>query len=539
MKDALPAETIAAARKALACIDVRLDTHVRQVKKIDIFNAEVIATIGSSPGLLAAAAGKGMSAASATAGAHGEFMERLQNDMLLDLPLRPTFFLDALKGSSGRSFCYWPEEAAIGGLESLQENAGIYSKMLGSQFTEQRSNLATLLDIHRLHLPFYNLLDGGEKMLPLEIIHMTCSSSGMCAGNTLEEGLVQGLMEILERHACVCLFHQDIAALPEIPIDLTQGHSVYSLVQQLLDENPHLEIRIKDCSLGRALPVVGVLQIDTARQLYKFHLGAGASLSEAVERALTEAYQVSQSPLKSKISTSASPTARAARLPHRIRANMNVLSAIKNEAAEWPEIVLKSGPPSTADAFRRFGSSNSVNLSKLLNWLADRGHEVYVRDNSFLGFSAFHIYVPGLSEFNLYFPLENALGYRKWRSEWPDLFRLSALEVDKKNNLAHALAAFNNLPRAQPLQLSQLVPLQAARQVSLTVREFVEKLPARRGVPQLPSCLTCDCTTAANIGSCAYEMNMAFMKRLEPYKRGHSPLRAKALRTLGQHRFSM
>lgn len=45
-------------------------------------------------------------------------------------------------------------------------------------------------------IPFFSINSQEEKLLPIELIRAGCGSTGMCAGNSFHEAVLQGLCEI-------------------------------------------------------------------------------------------------------------------------------------------------------------------------------------------------------------------------------------------------------------------------------------------------------------------------------------------------------
>ena len=54
-------------------------------------------------------------------------------------------------------------------------------------------------DKKHYYVPYYDVFNKTLVNLPIDIIFNIISTSGMCAGNTPEEALVQGISEVLER----------------------------------------------------------------------------------------------------------------------------------------------------------------------------------------------------------------------------------------------------------------------------------------------------------------------------------------------------
>jgi ribosomal protein S12 methylthiotransferase accessory factor len=132
--------------------------------------------------------------------------------------------------------------------------------------------------------PFSTLL-GKKVWLPLSLLlHFSKGTTGMAAGNSLEEALVQAICEIIERH-CGSLIKKKRLKTPLIDI-ATIDHPV---IKRLLEKFHALKQQffIKDFSLNLGMPVIGVV-----RRITKTHghitIGVATTREEALIRALTE-----------------------------------------------------------------------------------------------------------------------------------------------------------------------------------------------------------------------------------------------------------
>lgn len=111
----------------------------------------------------------------------------------------------------------------------------------------------------------------------------------MAAGNTCKEAILQGLCEIFERYAVFEIYLSKMAP-PTIDTEYFRGTEICARMKDL-EVNYHLDIILKDCSLHKGLPVIGVLIIDKENHTYSFKLGADFVPYRAVERCLNEVYQ--------------------------------------------------------------------------------------------------------------------------------------------------------------------------------------------------------------------------------------------------------
>lgn len=114
----------------------------------------------------------------------------------------------------------------------------------------------------------------------------------MCAGNSPEEALVQGLSEIIERVVQRRIFTEK-PALPDVPEEYIQQFPyVYEIIQKLKEqEKEGYYYFIKDCSFGGQYPVAALIVYEKNTGKYGIKLGCHPDFGVAIERTLTEATQ--------------------------------------------------------------------------------------------------------------------------------------------------------------------------------------------------------------------------------------------------------
>ena len=113
-------------------------------------------------------------------------------------------------------------------------------------------------------------------------------SSGLSAGNSLEEALVQGMSEIFEHYAGEKFFKGEINQLYEINQKILPDY-LQNIINKICNNGN--EIKIFDLSYNTNVPVI--MSVLFNKFSYNFHINfAGAPIFEiAVERTLTELYQ--------------------------------------------------------------------------------------------------------------------------------------------------------------------------------------------------------------------------------------------------------
>lgn len=342
--------------------------------------------------------GKGVSKSFARASAYAEFFERYQNDIL------------GPRVSFGNKFSFFvaPDEKLRTAWEiSSDENAFInqYFKMRGlyEKSTEEKANafyavqkvdyLVYGLDNQYVTLPFYSIKQNSVVYLPKSTYTPFYGSNGMCAGNSPEEALVQGLSEIIERVVQRKIFIEK-PTLPDIPEEyIKQYPYVYNIIQKLKEkEKSGYKFFIKDCSFGGKYPVAALIVYEVNSGKYGIKLGCHPDLGVAIERTLTEATQGQDLDEYSKRSIVDFAN-------QYVSDWKNIYNSFKFGMGQFP-YQLFGGKP-TYEFTPVTDVSHLDNATILKNWISSitaEGYDIMVRNVSWLGFPSYHIIIPGLSE---------------------------------------------------------------------------------------------------------------------------------------------
>lgn len=137
---------------------------------------------------------------------------------------------------------------------------------------------------------FYDLHTNLKKSLPIRLIYKIYSTTGLSAGNSLEESLVQGCSELCERYVLGQIFLQDKLQYHQIPIKSIVNINNISIISQILN-NKNNNLLIFDLSYNFNLPVCLVILINKINKKINFKLGSFPDFDIALERCLTEIYQ--------------------------------------------------------------------------------------------------------------------------------------------------------------------------------------------------------------------------------------------------------
>ena len=149
--------------------------------------------------------GKGISSEFARASAYAEFLERLQNHALVRNYLENNF-------DSSCPYIYYEDEKKLNKNEILKNSTFLnnYKIMENNPFLKGYEEY--ILHLQKLDysyfrnkeellcVPFYNINNKKTEYLPINLVSNIYLSNGMCAGNTNDEAILQGLCEVIERY---------------------------------------------------------------------------------------------------------------------------------------------------------------------------------------------------------------------------------------------------------------------------------------------------------------------------------------------------
>lgn len=219
-------------------------------------------------------------------------------------------------------------------------------------------------------------------------------SNGLAAGNTPEEALTQGLSEIFERYVMRELYYKNIT--PPIISDsylLKEFADEYKLIK-LIEKTNRFKITIRDCSLAKGLPVIGLSFIDYKKNTCYVRFGADPDLKIALQRCITELFQGMTLTGLEKM------TAFSLDDEDLVSNHINYNDLCCTGSARFSNSFFLSTPSYKFAGFQHNEFSSlrdklifSLKIVKKLGY-----NDIYVRDFSFLNFPAYQIIIPGLSE---------------------------------------------------------------------------------------------------------------------------------------------
>lgn len=389
--------------------------------------------------------GKGMTEAYSRASAYGELMERLQNGTLLRInhfgsnhyleknKERYSVFYERVKQNDAvLPYLYTHDEIVDNNNQRLKDSI---DKFVCTADNQRVYELAK--DTEHYYIPYYNVIEGVVETIPYDIIFNSISTNGLCAGNTAKEALIEGLSEVLERYVIRKIYFENLS-LPEIPRALFKGNDILTRIEEL-EKQEKYSIIIVDCSLGVGIPAVGVIVITDDKSEYQFHMGVDPSPITALERSLTELFQ-GRSEIRFK------------RFDKELQERLNTDFVLKesemhktnsSSIGNFPLAFFSETPSYTFTGFNdEMGRSDDKDILLLVDLVKSMGFKLYVRDNSFLGFPAYSIYIPGMSEIHnthsLYY-FESTYG--KYESIFLKSHHLQSISRQEERELLELLEA--------------------------------------------------------------------------------------------------
>ncbi|MDO5557411.1 MAG: YcaO-like family protein [Clostridia bacterium] len=376
-KDCLPGETIKRIKKILRVNKIKVkESRVINLNNL-IFSVRVelrgFNGIGTN--------GKGITKQYARASAYAELMERIQSRNLIKKDFLSKEFND---------------------VNYIDEKYLSYDKFI-EKFKRldilKERNVRELIKCnsqYRYYTTFYNTSKNKQEDLPIRLINLFSHSNGLCAGNSKEEALVQGICEIFERYAYKKIMLEELS-MPTIIVEDGQIKRIKNQLEQI--KIMGYNYTIKDCSLSGNIPVVGLLIQDEERQKYLFSIGSDPDFEIALQRCITEIFQgisISEVETKFKLMDNEYESKKDKYKEDFLQLNWLKCYASnngihsKNFFVKEKKVLLKYLPFQNID-------NNKEALKCVLKVVKRNKLELYIKDYSFLGFNTYKVYIPNIS----------------------------------------------------------------------------------------------------------------------------------------------
>lgn len=391
-KECAPEETVAKLKSILSEMGIETEERAVLTSSIGTHSMRVIFK-GSNFGTN----GKGVSGNYCSASAYAELFERYQNDLMI-----------AWKNTRSEKYGFYRvfDERIMTTPEIVTEMNSFmqfYFKKRGLEQATFEEKVDAFNRVQRMDywlyqldgqyvtVPFYSVKNDSVVNMPYNTYSAYYGSNGMCAGNTYAEALVQGLSEIFERVAQRRIFIEK-PTLPDIPESYIKKFPLIDRLYTNLKKNPHYSYYLKDCSFGGLYPVAALIVVDKNTGQFGIKLGCHPNYGIAMERCFTEAAQ-------GRDVYDYSHSSSVDFYDVDVDADYNICNSMKIGNARWPyELFGKDSTYEFVEAEDVASYDNETLLKRLMKKLLDEGHDVLIRNVSYLGFPSFHIIIPGFSE---------------------------------------------------------------------------------------------------------------------------------------------
>lgn len=389
--------------------------------------------------------GKGLTMELCRASAYGEAIERIQN-----LQFCRTLAEKLLDNQDKTVFCNFPDETEMSYEQILEKYPFIKQDMINSYIEsdgkvpcdKELKSVWTSFNESEIFrcIPFYDIDNDTITPLPYDIIQRLVRSNGMAAGNTEEEALCQSISEILERYSQEMIYRYNYTP-PLIPISFIKENCLYlyNIIDNISKEYGLL-LYIIDASLGKGLPVVGLLCIDRENQRYRVKFGAHPVFRIALERCLTELAQGNDFAPATLEQLMVEWTYEN-QINHDTLYNWGI-NHRKNLGAVPDSFFYKE----KSWEFKPWKMFDEYNNKLGLLYLIDvcksiSNNKIFIRNNSFMGFHSFWVYIPGISTTYKFHPLGKAtlLSKRLEKIVMNPRKYVSTLSIDDKKDLIEIL----------------------------------------------------------------------------------------------------
>ena len=394
--------------------------------------------------------GIGPSREFAIAGALAELMERMQNLIIFDskIGLSETDILHLI-----------PDMIEI---DNLDELYAINDKECASDIQRVCEELIISPSGPIYVDKFYDVKNDTVVFLPHPNMILTTGSNGMCAGNTPAEAIVAGISEILEREVLKQIYAENVIP-PTIPDEFIKNWNYYKFTKAL--NNKDISIIIKDCSLGKHFPVVGIIAVNNVTGRYKFALGSHPVFDYAMEHAFAELYQGFNVEdiyeLGKEMKLGNDPFESSTEIDRDNIRTINYIAQYSRGKGEIPEGIFYKEPTYEFESlvWDIFNNSASYeeNLKIFKRLIISNGSNIFVKDLSFLNFPTYYVYITKYSPIKCNLPWKTADIFKKiklcrttdLRKIYSDLANSSVPEILKLINFIDSFLSCPEIPEEE------------------------------------------------------------------------------------------
>ncbi len=333
--------------------------------------------------------GKGISKEYALASAYAELMERLQSGLLI----KASFL------NKENNIAAYSDEFLLDADDFIMNYSGLIQNIFNGRsnsYLDSFFNFVKSSDMVRYCTDFYDVINMETIALPIKMINLLAHSNGLCAGNSYEEALNQGICEVFERYSYKTLMLNKLKLASICHEDIEKTNSYIKLKQ--LSEMGY-SYQVKDCSLNGKYPVVGLLVFNSEKTKYLFTMGSDPDFDIALQRCITEMFQGLDSDTL-EIKMKDMDNGYEIRESDRDFVFSNWLKCYTSNSGVHPSSIFDDSQKTNIDAlpFINNSGSNKECLDYLISILKNNNLNIYVKNYSFLGFPTYRVYIPTLSE---------------------------------------------------------------------------------------------------------------------------------------------
>lgn len=280
------------------------------------------------------------------------------------------------------SFCKNPDNFFVDTYRNLQ-NRAIPFEMIAQSVHDDSEDLDASKKIFE-NIPLkwtkaFNLTLDQEVLIPFNWFYTINEFNGPSAGNCIEEALLQGISEIVERHVSSVVNHNQLK-VPAVNPDSATDPMVVEMLKKY--RRAGIKLYLSDFSLDTGIPSIGVLAYDPANFPEKSEIvwtaGTTPDPEKALSRALTEVAQ-----LAGDFNTSSNYVASG--LP-------------KFSSIDQADFIINPGKQVDIGSLPQLADDNiKVEIQNCLSALANKNMEVIVVNtmHPLLEIPAFYTIIPG------------------------------------------------------------------------------------------------------------------------------------------------
>lgn len=237
--------------------------------------------------------GKGVNRSYALASGYAELYERFCNKIffICGIIWNKAYIKESLKT---RGYYFHPEEKQLT-YDELINNSNRFKQYLEALSGGNEELKAAAIDYmtegQYIGVPMKNIADENDKLyVDPRILMRVTRSNGMAAGNTVNEALVQGLSELVERHVSKKLF-DELDSVPHYAIKLEniENPELQRIIHNIKDAG--FDLYLFDMSYNYNMPTMMSLLVQPDYGFINMNFGAFPVFDIAAERVLTELYQ--------------------------------------------------------------------------------------------------------------------------------------------------------------------------------------------------------------------------------------------------------